>query len=42
MITLKALWHKKQDLVAKKLLDRCLTLIKDHSSLATANGKSDK
>jgi len=29
----QALWYKKTDLVAKKLLEKCLNLIKDHSSL---------
>ena len=30
----QALWYKKTDLVAKKLLEKCLNLVKDHSSLA--------
>jgi tetratricopeptide (TPR) repeat protein len=29
----QALWYKKTDLVAKKLLEKCLNLVKDHSSL---------
>ena len=29
----KALWYKKTDLVAKKLLDKCLNLVKDYSSI---------
>ena len=37
---LQALWYKKTDLVAKKLLDKCLNLVKDHSSLS--DGKSSK
>lgn len=36
---IKALWHKKQDLVAKKLLDRCLNLTKDHTSVTFNDGK---
>ncbi len=38
-ICLKALWYKKTDLVAKKLLDKCLNLFKDHSSLTLPDGK---
>jgi anaphase-promoting complex subunit 6 len=32
----QALWYKKTDLVAKKLLDKCLNLFKDHSALTLA------
>lgn len=33
----QALWYKKTDLVAKKLLEKCLNLVKDHSSLALSD-----
>ena len=31
------MWYKKTDLVAKKLLEKCLNLVKDHSSLALSD-----
>ncbi|RNA05743.1 cell division cycle 16 -like protein [Brachionus plicatilis] len=38
----QALWYKKTDLVAKKLLDKCLNLVKDQSSVISMDGSKNR